>query len=181
MPIAFRVHPMEYEVVSDYGFDLMARWQILTATAVVVAPLLAGCGPDYIESPPATPVQLEVPACVGNWAPPPSRIPEGFVPVEAIVCGEKIVGSPREKSGRPYLYTRYRGDFTAVVADFARRDREQDNTCDASTMRLPEVWLINSGGLGLIPRFPMDECGTRNIKALNTLIELPVVEQRRVG
>lgn len=155
----------------------MVRWPILAAITAVAPPLMLGCGADYIDPPAPTPVQLQTPACTGNVAPKPSRIPPDFVPVEALVCGEKFVGSPRETSGS-YLYTRYRGNFDGVVDDFARKDRKQNKNCMASVMRLPEVWLINAVGLGLIPRYPMDECGTSNIKALNDILKLPIIDQR---
>lgn len=156
------------------------KWHIAAVvTAAAVAPCVAGCGPNPVDPPTMTPVALQDPACIGNVAPAPSRIPADFVPVEALVCGEKITGNPRSTPG-PYLYTRYQGDFSGVVDDFGRRDRKRNENCIASVIELPEVWLINEAGMGLIPRYPMDECGTSNIKALNSILELPIAEQRQL-
>lgn len=156
------------------------KWHIAAVvTAAAVAPCVAGCGPNPVDPPTMTPVALQDPACIGNVAPAPSRIPADFVPVEALVCGEKITGNPRSTPG-PYLYTRYQGDFSGVVDDFGRRDRKRNENCIASVIELPEVWLINEAGMALIPRYPMDECGTSNIKALNSILELPIAEQRQL-
>ncbi|SIS08115.1 hypothetical protein SAMN05445060_2540 [Williamsia sterculiae] len=140
--------------------------------------LVSGCGAEYVDPPPETPVRLQTPACTGNTPPPPMRVPADFTPVEALVCGEKLVGSPRQRPG-PYLYTRYRGDFADALTGFARRDRKRNPNCQASVIALPELWLIDQTGGGFIPRYPMDECGTDNIKALNEILALTVVERER--
>ncbi|CAM3292069.1 hypothetical protein WIMU106979_24955 [Williamsia muralis] len=153
-------------------------WLIGTLASIVGGMLLLGCGDEYVDSPPPTPVALEAPACLGNVPPEPVRLPKDFHPVEALVCGEKLKGSPRQAPG-PYLQTVHRGDFTAAIEVLGRRDRKRE-TCDASTIGLPEVWLINAAGQGLIPRYPLDECGQPNLKGLNAILDVPVVSQQRL-
>gem|GEM_PF-3698301 len=106
-------------------------------------------------------------------------MPPDFVPVEALVCGVKNEGGPRGNPGALYLQTRYRGDFTDAVSALNGKDRKKQ-TCDYSLIALPELWLIDASGQGLIPRYPLDECGGPTIDALNAVLDLPVVEQERL-
>lgn len=153
-------------------------WIAGTVASIVGGLLLLGCGDEYVESPPATPVALQEPACLGNVPPEPARLPEDFVPTEALVCGEKVKGSPRYNAG-PYLQTVHRGDFTAAVEALGRRDLKRE-TCDASVIGLPEIWLIDDTGQGLIPRYPRDECGQPNLKAIDAILDVPIVNQQQL-
>ncbi|WP_207837925.1 hypothetical protein [Williamsia soli] len=143
--------------------------QLVTAAALL---LMVGCA-QYVDLPPATAVQLQTPACTGNDPPDPARVPLDFAPVEALVCGEMGKGGPRDNPGDQYLETRYRGEFTVAVEALTGRDRKKQ-TCDYSLVAMPELWLIDASGGGLIPRYPLDECGGPTLDALKAILELPV-------
>jgi hypothetical protein len=44
---------------------------------------------------------------------------------------------------------------------------------------MPELWLIDASGGGLIPRYPLDECGGPTLDALKIILELPVLHQEQ--
>ncbi|MYR08147.1 hypothetical protein GTV32_18405 [Gordonia sp. SID5947] len=147
-----------------------------------------------VERPAHNRYPLVEPTCTGAVPGPAQVIPLDFDPVAAMVCGDLDRGNPREEPGLPYTRTFYRGDLTEVVRAFTTEDPHaritddgsltHDCAADAPSARahsLPEVWLIDSTGRVLRPRYPYDGCSNhpraRSLTGYSLLTGLPITEQ----
>lgn len=97
-------------------------------------------------------------------------VPEGFRPVSAVTCGEVLVPSVSAELTTTFTEIHWSGDFTRAVerlnASSEGRRIDQDSCPIASSVPLPDLWLVDERGRALRPSFPVDDCGFQQIGGL---------------
>jgi hypothetical protein len=112
--------------------------------------------------------------------PDPMPIPEGFVPVRAVICEGDWNAGVADDHTVAWIEERREGDMTAVLAGYALPSYPppEELTCLADQPTPPIVWLVDERGLGLrAPGLPTGECGVFKWDAITALRALPVTDR----
>ncbi|MDO5752148.1 hypothetical protein [Arthrobacter sp.] len=146
--------------------------QIITATAAAM--LLSSCTSlsqpgHYQPEPAALQDAVDCSTAVGGSSGPsdPStgrkgRVPEGFIPVDAVLCtwSQQVSPSTGTTTIKPVVTSELlSGDYTSLLAALAEpSDRAHNVSCLDYAELVPELWLVNAGGQAINVQWPMDGC-----------------------
>lgn len=155
----------------------------------VAAVMLSACDPvthyraepaalqDVVDCSVATGM-ISVPS--GPDAPLKGRVPDGFVPVDAVRCIWELPAVSGQATTSPRAIIRVEhltGDYTALLAALAQpSDRGGSANCIDIAEILPEVWLVNAAGGAVHVQWPLDSCEKSKPATATALAKLTVTE-----
>jgi len=167
---------------------MLIRALILAALTTVVA----GCASNSSDHTPPPPAELSdtahcnVPADLAEVSlspvdpvaePRAGSIPDGFVPVSALVCDPWSTGVVDAGPTAYFQETRWIGNFDGVEnALQAARSKEPDTQECAITLKetLPDLWLTDESGRNIRVAYPTDNCGLDKSDILTEIHKLTI-------
>ncbi|MGF0311722.1 hypothetical protein [Rhodococcus sp. IEGM1428] len=110
--------------------------------------------------------------------PNPGTVPDGFVPVAAIVCDQ--ADEEVEPNTVPYREHRYEGDLAEVVRLLNAPSESSLSWSPCPTYSVVEpsqIWLVDDRGRAVEPTLPIGECGMPNSSAVAEIRKLDMVAE----
>ncbi|MHA7305793.1 hypothetical protein ACX80E_11205 [Arthrobacter sp. TMN-49] len=90
------------------------------------------------------------------------RVPDGFVPVDAVTCTREFPAHPPSATTAPnpvITEEHLSGDYTALLAALAQSsDSGGARSCADYAEILPELWLVNAEAAAIHVQWPLDSC-----------------------
>ncbi|MHA7271118.1 hypothetical protein [Arthrobacter sp. HLT1-20] len=106
------------------------------------------------------------------------RVPDGFVPVDAVRCTWELPAGSASSTMAPdpiITVDHLSGDFSPLLAALAEpSDREAGVACPDYAEILPELWLVNAAGGAIHVQWPLNSCDKSKPATAEALAALTV-------